>query len=99
MPANTFVSNWSQQYFVPCILTFFKLYKTFLTGYGYGLYIAEFFNQQIEAIKRGLLKVLSQAVLDLLTWQELERRVCGDPQLSVEALKRCSEFGFQLWAS
>ena len=50
------------------------------------------FNPQIEAIKRGLLKVLSQAVLDLLTWQELERRVCGDPELSVEALKKCSEF-------
>ena len=50
------------------------------------------FNSQIEAIKRGLLKVLSQAVLDLLTWQELERRVCGDPELSVEALKKCSEF-------
>ena len=63
------------------------------------LYIAEFFNQQIEAIKRGLLKVLSQAVLDLLTWQELERRVCGDPQLSVEALKRCSELCCKFWAS
>lgn len=50
------------------------------------------FNLQIEAIRRGLLKVLSQAVLDLLTWQELERRVCGDPELSVEALKKCSEF-------
>lgn len=49
-------------------------------------------KQQIEAIKRGLLKVLSQAVLDLLTWQELERRVCGDPQLSVEALKRCMQY-------
>lgn len=52
------------------------------------------FNLQIEAIRRGLLKVLSQAVLDLLTWQELERRVCGDPELSVEALKKCSEFFF-----
>ena len=49
------------------------------------------FCLQIEAIRRGLLKVLSQAVLDLLTWQELERRVCGDPDLAVEALKKCSE--------
>ncbi|XP_068728218.1 E3 ubiquitin-protein ligase HECTD3-like [Montipora capricornis] len=49
-------------------------------------------KQQIEAIRRGLLKVLSQAVLDLLTWQELERRVCGDPELSVEALKKCMQY-------
>lgn len=49
------------------------------------------FCLQIEAIRRGLLKVLSQAVLDLLTWQELERRVCGDPDLAVEALKKCSK--------
>lgn len=50
------------------------------------------FHPQIEAIRRGLLKVLSQAVLDLLTWQELERRVCGDPDLTVEALKKCSKY-------
>lgn len=50
------------------------------------------FSFQIEAIRRGLLKVLSQAVLDLLTWQELERRVCGDPELTVEALKKCSKY-------
>lgn len=49
-------------------------------------------KQQIEAIRRGLLKVLSQAVLDLLTWQELERRVCGDPDLAVEALKKCMHY-------
>lgn len=47
---------------------------------------------QIEAVRRGLLKVLSQAVLDLLTWQELERRVCGDPDLTVEALKKCMHY-------
>lgn len=47
---------------------------------------------QIEAIRRGLLKVLPQAVLDLLTWQELERRVCGDPELTVEALKQCMQY-------
>ena len=43
-------------------------------------------------MRRGLLKVLSQAVLDLLTWQELERRVCGDPDLTVESLKKCSKY-------
>ena len=45
-------------------------------------------NFQIDAIKRGLLSVVPKAVLDLLTWQELEKRVCGNPDITVEALKR-----------
>lgn len=47
---------------------------------------------QIAAMQAGLLKVVPQAVLDLLTWQEVEKKVCGDPEISVEALKRLSEF-------
>lgn len=43
---------------------------------------------QIEAIRRGLLKVVPQAVLDLLTWQEVECRVSGDPEITIEALRR-----------
>ena len=39
----------------------------------------------------GLVKVVPQAVLDLLTWQEVEKKVCGDPEITVEALKRLSE--------
>lgn len=46
---------------------------------------------QIAAMQAGLLKVVPQAVLDLLTWQEVEKRVCGDPEISVDALKRLSE--------
>lgn len=46
------------------------------------------FNSQIEAIKKGLLKVVPQAVLDLLTWQEVEHRVSGDPEITIDALKR-----------
>ncbi|XP_064606807.1 E3 ubiquitin-protein ligase HECTD3-like [Liolophura sinensis] len=42
---------------------------------------------QIQAIKQGLLKVVPQAVLDLLTWQELEKRICGDPEITLEALR------------
>ena len=38
-----------------------------------------------------MLKVVPQAVLDLLTWQEVEKKVCGDPEITVEALKRLSE--------
>lgn len=46
---------------------------------------------QIAAMQAGLLKVVPQAVLDLLTWQEVEKKVCGDPEISVDALKRLSE--------
>ncbi|XP_044157622.1 E3 ubiquitin-protein ligase HECTD3 [Bufo gargarizans] len=49
-------------------------------------------KEQIEALQAGLLKVVPQAVLDLLTWQELEKRVCGDPEISVEALKKQARF-------
>lgn len=47
---------------------------------------------QITAMQAGLLKVVPQAVLDLLTWQEVEKKVCGDPEISVDALKRLSEY-------
>ena len=46
---------------------------------------------QIAAMQAGMLKVVPQAVLDLLTWQEAEKKVCGDPEITVEALKRLSE--------
>ncbi|CAG5896412.1 unnamed protein product [Menidia menidia] len=49
-------------------------------------------RQQIAAMQAGLLKVVPQAVLDLLTWQEVEKKVCGDPEISVEALKRLTRF-------
>lgn len=49
-------------------------------------------EEQINAIKTGLLKVIPQAVLDLLTWQELEQRVSGDPDISLEALRRSTHY-------
>uniref|UniRef100_A0A4W3I874 HECT domain containing 3 n=1 Tax=Callorhinchus milii TaxID=7868 RepID=A0A4W3I874_CALMI len=49
-------------------------------------------KDQIQGMRAGLLKVVPQAVLDLLTWQELEKKVCGDPEISVEALKRLTRF-------
>uniref|UniRef100_A0A8B9H6Q8 HECT domain containing 3 n=1 Tax=Astyanax mexicanus TaxID=7994 RepID=A0A8B9H6Q8_ASTMX len=51
-------------------------------------------KEQIAAIQAGLMKVVPQAVLDLLTWQEVEKKVCGDPEITVEALKRLSEAQF-----
>uniref|UniRef100_H3ASF9 HECT domain E3 ubiquitin protein ligase 3 n=1 Tax=Latimeria chalumnae TaxID=7897 RepID=H3ASF9_LATCH len=49
-------------------------------------------KEQISAMRGGLVKVVPQVVLDLLTWQELEKKVCGDPEISVEALKRLSTY-------
>ncbi|XP_051554219.1 E3 ubiquitin-protein ligase HECTD3-like isoform X1 [Myxocyprinus asiaticus] len=49
-------------------------------------------REQIAAMQAGLVKVVPQAVLDLLTWQEVEKKVCGDPEISVEALKRLTRY-------
>nr|XP_014350786.1 PREDICTED: E3 ubiquitin-protein ligase HECTD3 [Latimeria chalumnae] len=49
-------------------------------------------KEQISAMRGGLVKVVPQVVLDLLTWQELEKKVCGDPEISVEALKRLTRY-------
>ncbi|NXY26034.1 HECD3 ligase, partial [Atrichornis clamosus] len=49
-------------------------------------------KEQIMAMQAGLLKVVPQAVLDLLTWQELEKKVCGDPEVTVDALKKLTRF-------
>merc|ERR1712141_511916 len=50
------------------------------------------FKDQIEAIRQGLLKTIPQAVIDLLTWQELEVKICGDPEISVEALQKSAHY-------
>ncbi len=52
------------------------------------------FGNQVESIRKGLLKVIPQAVLDLLTWQELEKKICGDPEISVDALKKTSKINY-----
>lgn len=52
----------------------------------------EEFDEQIKAIRTGLLKVVPCAVLDLLTWQELENRVSGDPEISLDSLKRSTHY-------
>ncbi|XP_065069856.1 E3 ubiquitin-protein ligase HECTD3-like [Rhopilema esculentum] len=50
------------------------------------------FNDQINSIRKGILKTIPQAVLDLLTWQELEKKICGDPEISVEALQKSAQY-------
>ena len=54
-------------------------------------------REQTLALKRGLLSTLPAAVLTLLSADELERLVCGEPTIDVELLRRhtvyagCSE--------
>ncbi|NXP07397.1 HECD3 ligase, partial [Thinocorus orbignyianus] len=49
-------------------------------------------KEQIAAIRAGLLSVVPQAVLDLLTWKELEKKVCGDPEITVAELQKFITF-------
>ncbi|KEG12676.1 ubiquitin-protein ligase [Trypanosoma grayi] len=45
------------------------------------------FTQQLDKIREGLLSVVPETVLCLLTPSELELRVCGKPDYSVEELR------------
>ncbi len=49
-------------------------------------------KNQIKAIQEGLVKVIPAEVLSLLTWQELEIRVCGNPELTVEDMKKSAKY-------
>lgn len=48
-------------------------------------------SPQIAAIRAGLLRVVPQPVLDLLTWQQMEKRICGDPEITVAELLKFSK--------
>ena len=50
------------------------------------------FSAQIDALRSGLFAVLPELATRLLTWRELERRVCGHADVSVATLKRIAEF-------
>ncbi|NXK52374.1 HECD3 ligase, partial [Chauna torquata] len=49
-------------------------------------------KEQVAAMRAGLLRVVPQAVLDLLTWQQLERKVCGNPEMTAADLRRFITF-------
>ena len=51
---------------------------------------------QIAAIKEGLAQVVPPQVLALLTWQELEKKVCGSAEISIEALKKSAKYDSDL---
>jgi hypothetical protein len=45
---------------------------------------------QIAALKTGLESVVSRHVLSLMTWTEIEHRICGSPEITIEDLKMSS---------
>jgi len=47
---------------------------------------------QIEAIRKGLGDVIPVHLLDMLTWQDLEWRVCGKPKIDFQLLRRHTEY-------
>jgi E3 ubiquitin-protein ligase HECTD3 len=53
-------------------------------------------KEQIKAIKDGLTKVVPTEVLSLLTWQELETKICGNPEILVDALKKSARYDSML---
>ena len=53
-------------------------------------------NSQIASIREGLVSVIPAELLCLLTWQELELRVCGNPEISIEALKKSARYDSSL---
>jgi hypothetical protein len=46
------------------------------------------FNQQIEALERGMAEVVPIRTLQLFTWQQLEILVAGDPKIDIELWKQ-----------
>ena len=42
---------------------------------------------QLAALRAGLESVVPREVLSLLTWQEIERRVCGNPEIAAEDIR------------
>jgi len=47
--------------------------------------------RQIEAIRNGLTQVVPQAAFELFTWQEVEKRICGETEITIAALRQNSK--------
>jgi len=47
---------------------------------------------QLKQIRLGLSDVIPYHLLSLLTWQDLEWRVCGKPEIDIQLLKRHTEY-------
>lgn len=55
--------------------------------------------KQVDALRKGFCKVVPSDVLRLLTWQELEVKVCGSPEISIEKLKASARYDGSLSAT
>ena len=44
-------------------------------------------SKQLEAIMTGFAKCVPKEILVLHSWREIERKICGNPEVTVEALK------------
>lgn len=55
-------------------------------------------KKQTDALRRGFCRVVPTSVLRLLTWQELEVKVCGSPEISVEKMKASARYDGELSA-
>jgi len=49
-------------------------------------------DAQISVIRKGLTSVVPESILALMTWQDLEWRVCGRPHVDVTLLRRHTEY-------
>eukprot|EP01125_Pyxidicula_operculata_P006688 TRINITY_DN229_c1_g1_i2.p1 TRINITY_DN229_c1_g1~~TRINITY_DN229_c1_g1_i2.p1 ORF type:complete len:4506 (-),score=1363.41 TRINITY_DN229_c1_g1_i2:44-12730(-) len=47
---------------------------------------------QVKEIRKGLNDVVPTHLLNILTWQDLERRVCGKPTIDIKLLRRHTEY-------
>lgn len=43
---------------------------------------------QLNAIREGLTNIVPVPILSVFTWQELERTVCGSPDIDLEIIKK-----------
>jgi hypothetical protein len=48
---------------------------------------------QLTALRDGLTRIIPKSLLLLLSWQSLEQLVCGDKEISLDLLRRHTEYG------
>jgi hypothetical protein len=47
---------------------------------------------QIDAIRRGMAKVVPLELLPLMTWKEIEVAICGKPEIDIDLLRRHTRY-------
>ena len=50
------------------------------------------FKSQCNAIRKGLAQIIPQKVLSLFTWKELEKYVCGEPEINIDLLMSVTDY-------